>query len=128
MSRCLAGGILGPASPPHDGRGLGKTAFDDLVPADHLLAVLVEEILHLMREPSLQLLFALQPLLAHPTLAVGTLLPVGLFHLVATDVHILIGEELEDLLIDILAELDGRVLARTGRRGEGGAPACIVGT
>ena len=62
-------------------------------------------------------------MLAHAALAVGAALPVAHVNLVATDVNIVIREEVEHLTINILAELQHSVLAGTKRRGEELSPA-----
>ena len=62
-------------------------------------------------------------MLAHAALAVGAALPVAHVDLVATDVNIVIREEVEHLTINILAELQHSVLARTKWRGEELSPA-----
>ena len=76
-----------------------------------------------MQKPRLQLGFGLQLVFAHAALAVGTLLPVAHVDFVATNVNIVIGEQVEHLTIDVLAELQHAVLAGTKRRGEELSPA-----
>ena len=73
----------------------------------------IDIFLHLVDEPRLQLFLILQRVVGDALLAVGTFLPVVLGHLVATDVHISIGEEGEHFFPHVAAELQRRLLAGT---------------
>jgi len=103
----LARSKLFPTSPPHHSSRFGQATFDDFVPTNHLLALRIEEMFHLVDEPSLQFFFGLQPVLLHACLAIRTLLPIGLFHFVTADVYIFIREQLDKFGINILAEFEG---------------------
>ena len=116
-----------PTAPPlHDGRRREVVARD-LVPADQLAAVGSEEGLHLAHEPRLQSVLVTEPVHADARLALGTVRPGALLHLVGPQVHILEGKELEDLLVDVLRKLQRRVVAQAERRGEGLAPGRLPG-
>ena len=84
--------IFSPTAPPRDGSGVGDAAFDTFVPTNHLLAVLGEEMLHLIDKPRLQLVFVFQAESLDARLAVGALFPILFSHLVAANVHIFIRE------------------------------------
>ena len=122
MGRHLVDGIGNPCAPPRHGGCLGESSFEYLVPANHLAAFFIQVVLHLMDEPCLQLELVFQSLLADASLAVGTALPVVLAHLVAADMHILVGEEGDDLVPDVATEVEHLILSRAERRGEPFAP------
>ena len=85
------------AAPGHD-RGVGReSALQNLVPADELAALAVDEGFDLAGEPALQLLLGLEALGLHAGLALGAGLPVGFVDLVAADVNVLAGEKIDDL-------------------------------
>ena len=90
------------ATPPVHGSRLAYTAFQNLVPSNQLLAVLVEVLLHCAGEPRLQFSLVFHALILDALLAVGTSLPRRAVHLVATNLHVFVWKELEDLLVDIL--------------------------
>ena len=123
----MAGGLLHgvgrPGAPPHDGGSGPEAAFYDFVPADHGASVAVEEPFHLVVEPRLQLRFGLQAVFLHAFLAVGAPLPVLHVHLVAADVYVFVGEEVENLAPHVLAEANHLVLSGAQGRREDGAPA-----
>ena len=112
-----------PGAPPGYGSGLRESTLQDFVPAHHLLTILINECLHLMDKPRLQFLLVLQMVILDALLTVGTFLPGILTHLVATYVYILIGEQLENLAPDILAEIQHLLFSGTEWGGKILAPA-----
>ena len=99
------------ATPRHNRSVGGKTTLQNLIPADNLAATRIEILLHAVYHVALQLIDTLQALLAHAALAILTQLPVALASLVATDVDILRGEYLNNLVEYRLHHLEGRLLA-----------------
>ena len=110
--------IFSPTAPPRDGGGLGDAAFYTFVPTNHLLAVLGEELLHLIDKPRLQFVLVFKSERFDASLAVGALFPVFFSHLVAANVYIFIREKWNNLLVDVFAEFESRIFARTHRRRE----------
>ncbi len=85
-------------SPRHYRGRWSQTSLEDLVPSDHLLAVLVYDLLHALHEIALQfllgrmLLVAFQAFLADTGLAKRAFLPARLRALIASDMEILARE------------------------------------
>ena len=91
-------------SPRHHRRLGSQAALQDLIPADQLASLALQEILRLMNHVALQLVHRLHTHLAHQRLALRTAFPSLLARLVATDMHIFIGEKFDHLRQDILHE------------------------
>ncbi len=92
LTGCLVGMVL--AAPSHNG-GIGcKTAFQDFIPTNNLASLLVEELLGMADEETLQVLLGsvlvvtLYAQLLDASLTLGALLPTGLGALVAADVDV----------------------------------------
>ena len=71
---------------------------DYLVPSGHLLAELVDDVLDLVHEPAVKFLGTVQTILLNQSLAVRTVVPGGVIHLIASDVDVLRGEKRRYLL------------------------------
>ena len=67
--------------------------LENLVPTNHLLSVLLQNLQQARVEVSLQLVIVLDSFLLHEGLNRGIAIPLFTFVLVASDVQILVGEE-----------------------------------
>ena len=101
------------ATPRHDRGILRDSTLEDLIPADHPLAVLAEEGPDLGDKPALQLILILKSLLTDPLLAIGAALPLRLGSFIATDVDEVGMEEGHHLRQYVLVKLDRGVLTGT---------------
>ena len=122
-----------PIAPVHDvGRGtegslaaghLVVAAFDGVVPADHLAALLLQIVMDAVHEVALQGFVGLESESVHQLPALRALAPGVLLHLVGTDVDVVRGEDVHHLVENVLQE--GVHLLLGGRKGyaEDGAPA-----
>ena len=126
LCRGMRNGVGLPCAPPHERGSLRESAFDDFVPSNHLPSVLVDVFLHVLDEPRLQFFLVFETVVFDALLAVGTLLPVVLLHLVATDVHIFIGEELEHFVPHVATEPEHAVLSRAEWGSEDLSPADLL--
>ena len=111
-----------PTSPPHNGSLIRQSVSYDFIPSYHLLSIGKKELFHLTNKPCLQLLNTLQVFCLHTTTAIRTLAPIDFLYLITSQVYILRWEQLENLLIHILAELKSSIFSRTNRRRESLTP------
>ena len=107
----------GGATPAHHRRSVVELAFEYLVPADDLLALALEELLHAGGNVVLQLgggayaVLVHESELAHLRLAVGVFLPLVAGAFVAADVDVFAREEVGHFAQDVLEELHGLLAA-----------------
>ena len=87
-----------------------ESAFENLIPADELAALGVEELLDALDEISLQRVFVLHAELLHARLDPGRRLPLIFHRLIATDVDVFARKELHDFGEHVLEEREGGVI------------------
>ena len=90
-----------------DGFGVGIACGDSFVPDGELAALGLDEVGHFLDEVALELAVVGESELFVAGLALGVVFPCGGGALVAADVDGLVGEDVHELLKDVLGELHG---------------------
>src|ERR1700744_6193088 len=93
--------------PKHGGGGRGDIGAQHFVPADHALAVGIDETIDAMREPVLVLPGSGKAMLLHPLAAAGAAQPGSAPHFVTTDVNKSARKQRHDLGENIFNERKG---------------------
>ena len=103
-------GIL--AAPRLDHRFFRQRGIENLIPADHYLAVLPHNLLQVAAEVCLQFFITFQTVRAHEFLDLGICVPLLAVHLIAADVEVSVGKKFCHFPNEFIHQFVGAVLSR----------------